>query len=813
MSELLLELMSEEIPARMQVRAAEDLKRLVTGGLAAAGLEIGQAMAFATPRRLILVVEDVPALSPAVSEERKGPRLGAPQAAIDGFLKAAGLASLDQAEIATDPKKGEYYVARSDKPGRAATDIIREVVTKAVATFPWPKSMRWGSGDLVWVRPLQSIVCLYAGAVVPFEISGLRSGSTTRGHRFHGNTPFEVKAFKDYATKLKGAQVLLPTSERILMIREQAETLAKAEKLTLVEDPGLLDENAGLTEWPVVMMGAFDKAFLDVPAECLTTAMRTHQKCFSLKDAKGQKLVNRFLLVSNLTAPDGGKTIVAGNEKVIRARLSDAKFFWEQDLKRRLEPMHFELKSITFHEKLGTQWDRMERITELARQIAGAVDAEPELAGRAAQLAKADLVSGMVGEFPELQGLMGRYYAEAEHMNPKIAAAIEEHYKPKGQSDTVPTAPVSVAVALADKLDMLVGFWAIGEKPTGSGDPYQLRRAALGVIRIILENDLRLPLLDVFETANDLIRQRAEDTVSDLNIYRMTAISASEAHEILADHYKAANPYEFGDGDPEDTNETTNRRIESTTAAIDDAEENDLVTIESIYSLDDLEPDELDEGLILVTSIALDDDWPHIRSDIVAASVPINRVRAAAALSTDTKDLLTFFHDRLKVYLRDKGARHDLIEAVLSAGAQDDLALIVKRVEALDAFLKSDDGANLVAGVKRASNILAIEEKKDKAKVVGVPDGNLLQMPEERALFAAIEKAKFDTTAAINVENFAGAMNALADLRGPVDQFFDKVTVNVDDAALRANRLRLLAEIRAATLKVADLSKVAGGQA
>jgi len=703
MSELLLELFSEEIPARMQLRAADDLKRLVTDGLKSKGLDIGTAMAFVTPRRLVLVVEGVPERSPAVCEERKGPRVGAPEAAIQGFLKGAGLASISEAHVAKDARKGDFYVARIERPGQPAPVIIADVVSEAMAKFPWPKSQRWGAGTFTWVRPLHAILCLLNGKVVPFEVGGVASGRITRGHRFHGNHPIEVKDFRDYGEKLKAAKVLLPTSERIEMIREQAQALARKAKLEVVEDEALLAENAGLTEWPTVLMGSFDEAFLTVPGECLTTSMKTHQKCFSLKDPKTGRLANRFLMVSNLIAADGGKEIVKGNERVIRARLADARFFWEQDLKRRLEPMHFELKGITFHEKLGSQWDRMERITELARQLAGSVDAEPELAGRAAQLAKADLVSGMVGEFPELQGLMGRYYAEAEKMNPKIAAAIEEHYKPRGASDTVPTAPVSIAVALADKLDTLVGFWAIGEKPTGSGDPYQLRRAALGIIRIVLENDLRVPLLAAITTHF---------------MERVGKIPSGNA------------------------------------------------------------PDEALLKGVDAHALAL--------------------------------DLLSFFADRLKVHLREKGARHDLIDAVFSLGGQDDLALIVRRVEALDEFLKTDDGRNLLAGVRRASNILAIEEKKDKRSYKGPYDIKLLKEKEEAALAAAIESAKQDAVAAINVENFRGAMNALAELRAPVDQFFEKVTVNAPDAGLRENRLRLLAEIREATLSVADFSKIAG---
>ena len=712
MSDLLLELFSEEIPARMQARAADDLKRLVVDGLKARGLPVGPAMAFATPRRLTLAISGVPDHSPAVSEERKGPRVGAPPAAIQGFLKGAGLATIEEAQVVEDGKKGSYYLARIERPGQPAQAIIADTVKEAAANFPWPKSQRWGAGPFTWVRPLHSIICLLGSDIVPFEIGGVTSGNSTRGHRFHGNEPITVDGFEDYGVKLKAAKVLLPASERTEMIREQALALAKAAKLELVVDEALLSENAGLTEWPVVLMGAFDEAFLEVPAECLTTAMKNHQKCFSLRDPKTGRLANKFLLVSNLTAPDGGRQIIEGNERVIRARLSDARFFWQQDLKRKLEPMHFELQGITFHEKLGTQWDRMLRITELARQIAGSVDAEPELAGRAAQLCKADLVSGMVGEFPELQGLMGRYLAEAEKMNPKIAAALEEHYKPRGAGDTVPTAPVSIAVALADKLDTLVGFWAINEKPTGSGDPYQLRRAALGVIRIVLENDLRVSLVRIFEQA--------------------AALASKDAFEVV--------------------------KTRGGTPA---------------------------HGVALV-------NWSG------------QQVRA------ETVDLLSFFADRLKVYLREKGARHDLIDAVFSLGGQDDLALIVKRVEALDAFLKTDDGANLLAGVKRAANILAIEEKKDKRSYTGTYDIALLIETEETALAAAIEEAKQDTIAAINVENFSGAMNALADLRIPVDAFFEKVTVNAPDPKLRENRLKLLSEIRAATLGVADFSKIAG---
>jgi glycyl-tRNA synthetase beta chain len=712
MPELLLELFSEESPARMQGRAAEDLRRLVTEGLKAQGLEAGDAKAYATPRRLTLVVEGVPAKSPDISEERKGPRVNAPEQAIAGFVKSTGLRSIKEAEVVKDEKKGDFYVVKVEKPGRAAKEIVAEVVPGVAAKFPWPKSMRWGSGRTTWVRPLHSIVCLLDGKVVKFAIEDVESGKETRGHRFHGNEIFPVSGWEDYLRTLKKNRVILDAAERAALIAEQARALAKEHKLALVEDEALLSENAGLTEWPTVLMGTFDEAFLDVPAECLMLSMKQHQKYFSLKHPRTGKLANKFLLVSNLVARDGGKQIVAGNEKVIAARLSDARFFWEQDKKKPLDEMAVALGGITFHEKLGSQKDRVERVAELSFQIAGSVDAVPEDARRAAQLAKADLVSGMVGEFPELQGLMGRYYAQAGGIKPEIARAIELHYKPKGPSDTVPKVEegdaTAVAVALADKLDTLVGFWAIGEKPTGSGDPYQLRRAALGVIRIVLENDLRLPLVATFDKARHLIDRSL----------------SGKGH--------------------------------------------------------------------LVTQTA--------PSSAALSGVDVRIV-----------DLLAFFADRLKVHLRDKGARHDLIDAVFALGGQDDLALIVRRVDALGAFLTTDDGANLLAGVKRASNILRDEEKKDKTSYAGATyELKLLTENEELKLAAAIESVKQDTRGAIVVENFAGAMRALAELRAPVDAFFDKVTVNAPDPAIRANRLALLSEIRAATLNVADFSKIAG---
>ncbi len=748
MSELLLELFSEEIPARMQVRAADDLRRLVTDGFKARGLETGDAKSFSTPRRLVLVIQGVPAKSPAISEEKKGPRVGAPEQAVLGFLKSAGLAKIADAEIVKDEKKGDYYVAKIDKPGRGSAEIISETVHEVLGKFPWPKSMRWGASPFQWVRPLQSMTCILGGKIIPLEWGGIASGDIVSGHRFLGGEPFKVKDFADYEAKLLAHKVVLDPAKRVASIAEQARALAKDAKLELVEDEALLNENAGLTEWPVVLMGSFEKEFLSVPAECLMTSMKAHQKCFSLRDPKTKKLANKFLLVSNLTAKDAGLQIVSGNEKVIRARLSDAKFFWDQDLKKPLDEMASALSGITFHEKLGSQKDRVERVAELAFQIAGAVDANPEDARRAAQVCKADLVSGMVGEFPELQGLMGRYYAEHAGTKPDIARAIELHYKPKGPTDTVPREDqgdaVAIAVALADKLDTLVGFWAINEKPTGSGDPYQLRRAALGVIRIVLENDLRLPLF---------VRLAKHGLGLQFKIFDL------EARQAIGDVYKL---------------------------------------------LVDVWAEGGDVAVPKLPKVSAEEKAHHLTGE------EIQQLPEFKQNYESTRDLLSFFADRLKVFLKDQGKRHDLIDAIFSLGGQDDLALIVRRVEALDAFLKTDDGANLLAGVKRAANILSIEEKKDKKSYAGTYDLKLLKEKEEIALAAKIEEIKQDTVAAINVENFAGAMRALAELRPPVDAFFDKIMVNADDPKIRENRLKLLSEIRAATQTVADFSKIAG---
>lgn len=697
MPDLLLELFSEEIPARMQRKAAEDLRALVTNALVERGCVYEGAKAFATPRRLTLHIAGLPARAPDQREEKKGPRVGAPDAAIQGFLKSAGLASLDQAKIESDPKKGEFYVAVIEKKGQPTDAILKEILPEIVRTFPWPKSMRWGkasaeAGALRWVRPLQSMLCTFGPEtetpeIIAFAIGNLVASDTTRGHRFLAPGAITARRFEDYEQKLFAAKVVLDADRRKDIILHEAKNAAFARGLELVEDEGLLEEVAGLVEWPVVLMGEFDPAFLAIPEEVIRATIRANQKCFVLRDPKTGKLSNKFILVSNIEASDNGVKIVGGNERVVRARLSDARHFWDIDQKPlpdyadRGKPLDQRLAKlraldIVFHEKLGTQGARIDRIVALAEQIAPLVGADKAKAKRAAELAKADLVTEMVGEFPEVQGLMGRRYAELQGEDASIAAALEDHYKPQGPSDRVPVDPVAIAVALADKLDTLTGFWSIDEKPTGSKDPYALRRAALGIIRILIENKLRLSLAGY---------------------------------------------------DP---------------------------------------------------------------------------------------DLQAFFADRLKVYLRDKGARHDLIDAVYGAGDQDDLLMVVRRVEALGDFLATEDGKNLLAGFRRAANILKAEEKKDGAGAFdGAPDHALVHdkgLPEEKALAALLESASAHAHDAIVKEDFAGAMKALAELRPAVDAFFDKVTVNDADPALRANRLKLLSGLRRATRAVADFGAIAG---
>ncbi|MBS0244970.1 MAG: glycine--tRNA ligase subunit beta [Proteobacteria bacterium] len=743
MPDLLLELFSEEIPARMQARAADDLKKLVTDRLVAAGLVYEGAKAFATPRRLALTVQGVPARQPDLKEERKGPKVGAPEQAIAGFMKAAGLTSIDQAKVQAD-KKGDFYVAITERQGRDAVEVIAEMIPEIVRGFPWPKSMRWGSGKLNWVRPLHSIIATFGPeteepVVLPFDVDGIKAGNETRGHRFMAPAAFKVRRFDDYVAALDKAKVVLDPARRMDIIRTDARNLAFAQGFELVEDEGLTAEVAGLVEWPVPLMGSFDKDFLAIPGEVIRSTIRANQKCFVLRDPATSKLVNKFILVSNIEATDGGKAIVAGNERVIRARLSDAKFFYDTDLKTKLEDRLPKFASIVFHEKLGSQAERIARIVALAGDLASLIGADRDKAERAASLCKADLLTEVVGEFPELQGLMGRYYAEAQGEDEAVAHAIEDHYRPKGPDDLVPSDPVAVAVALADKIDTLVGFWAIDEKPTGSKDPYALRRAALGLIRIIIDNQLRLPLRRL--------------------LWRHFGSVARD--EALAEAFAVLHPIH-----------------------------DDIVAI----SGSDIE-------LAMKLEVLVSEKERKIASP---------KLVEAHSFVAPTGDLLSFFADRLKVQLREQGARHDLVDAVFALSGQDDLLMVVRRVEALGQFLDTDDGKNLLAGVKRASNILRIEEKKDGKAYAGAVNASLLKEAEEKALASAIAAAKQETSAAVGKEDFAAAMRALAKLRPTVDAFFDKVTVNADDKAVRANRLILLNEIREATRAVADFSRIEG---
>jgi glycyl-tRNA synthetase beta chain len=690
MSELLLEILSEEIPARMQARAADDLKRLVTEKLTAAGLAFTGARAFVTPRRLALVVDGLPERQPDLKEEKKGPRVGSPDQAIQGFLKGAGLSSLDACEKRV-VGKAEFWFAVVERKGSATRDVLPGVIVEAIKTLPWPKSMRAGVARFAWVRPMQGIVALFAGKALDgaFDLGGasIAFGDSTVGHRFMVPARFAVSGFADYAAKLKAAKVLLDPAERRAKILADATAAAAKLGVKLRDDPGLLDEVTGLVEWPVVYAGAIDEKFMDVPAEVLVTSMRAHQKYFATLNADGS-LARHFVVVANMETADGGKLVVAGNERVLRARLSDAKFFWDQDRKVRLEARLPSLVQRVFHAKLGTMADKVARLEALAEIIAPSAGASIADAVRAAKLAKADLSSGMVGEFPELQGVMGRYYARHDGESGAVAAAIRAHYQPLGPNDECPSAPVSVAVALAEKIDTLAGFWKIDEKPTGSKDPFALRRAALGAIRLVVENRLRVKLLPVF-----------------------------------------AKALSFHGSDKE------------------------------------------------------------------------------AALSAD---LLAFFADRLKVTLKEKGVRHDLIDAVFALGGEDDLVRLLARVDALAAFLKTDDGSNLLIAARRASNILAIETKKDGQGYDDAVAPDLLAQPEEKALAERLSVVEAAAGAALAKEDFGAAMAALASLRAPVDAFFDKVTVNAEDRGLRANRLKLLSQIRRTLSQVADFARIEG---
>ncbi|MCL7465133.1 glycine--tRNA ligase subunit beta [Phaeovulum sp. NW3] len=747
MADLLIELFSEEIPARMQARAREDLKKLVTDGLVNAGLHYASAGAFSTPRRLTLTIEGLSAESPTLREERKGPATTAPEAAVQGFLRSTGL-TLDQLEV-RDDKKGQVYFAVIEKPGRKAPEIVAEVLETTIRNFPWPKSMRWGAGALRWVRPLHSILCLLsdeAGAqVVPLNVDGIAAGNTTEGHRFMAPGRFAVTSFDDYRAKLRAAKVLLDSAEREAHILHDAQTQAFARGLELVEDPGLLAEVAGLVEWPVVLMGDIAPDFLGLPPEVLQTSMKEHQKFFSVRNPKTGR-IEGFVTVANRDTADHGATILAGNLKVLSARLSDARFFWENDLRmvktEGLEGMGAGLANVTFHNKLGSQADRIARIAALAREIAPMVGASPDLAAEAARVVKADLRSAMVGEFPELQGVMGGYYARAAGLPDAVANACKAHYSPLGPSDEVPTEPVSVAVALADKIDTLTGFWAIDEKPTGSKDPFALRRAALGVIRLVLGNGARVqPTVIYFKSiANELVRQKInQDPTVQLGLMEFPKVD-------------------------------------------------DSAVLAAVHGL---------------KAAAFDDALGRLQSKDVVRSL-------VDATVDKTNDLLAFFHDRLKVHLKDAGIRHDVIDACLAMPGNDDLTLLVKRAEALAAFLKTEDGPNLIQGFKRANNILTQAEVKDGVEYSFGADVKFAETDEERALFAALDTAEAAIAPAMGAEDFAAAMAAMAALRAPIDAFFTAVQVNSDNPIVRRNRLNLLSRIRQICLSVADLTRIEG---
>ncbi|WP_417478821.1 glycine--tRNA ligase subunit beta [Maricaulis maris] len=794
MSELLFEIFCEEIPARMQPRAEADLEKLLGDRLKAAGLEWTSLKTFAGARRLGLVIDGLPVKTADVSEERKGPRVGAPDKAVEGFLRGAGVASLDQCEKRED-KKGEFWVARIEKPGRASAEVIAEAIPDMMKAFPWPKSMKFGEGEKTqrWVRPIQRLLCVFDGNVVPVEVFGITASNVTEGHRRMGRGPFTVSDFAGYKSVLEGeGHVLLDRANREALILEGARKVCVDAGFELVEDAGLLTEVAGLVEWPVPVLGEMDPDFLDLPPEVITLTMKTHQKYFAVRDPKTGELVSKFVTIANQVAPDGGVAIAAGNARVLSARLSDARHFWDNDRKTPLSDMAAQLSKVTFHEKLGTVADKVERVAALARELAPVVGADPDLAEKAARLAKADLVSEMVYEFPELQGAMGRYYALDQGEDAAVADAIKDHYKPQGPSDEVPTAPVSAAVALADKLDTLVGFWAIDEKPTGSKDPFALRRAALGVIRILLEGSFRIHiapwminfLLRSLKTADGVSSgelskafvdlENAEST-SQLQALARVAYACGPASGVLGparDEYKEIQTW-----NPESYPEEFPGWVSRIRKWMDWSSSDYLIEFERGG------PEEFAIRDSLGREIGI---W----------------------VSEIAHDLLAFFADRLKVHLRDEGIRHDVIDAVFALG-DDDLVRVTHKARALQAFLDTEDGAALLAGNKRASNILA----KSEDDLTGEPDDRYLAgAPEsaERDLIAALNTAGPAAEKALADEDFAAAMRALSQLRAPIDAFFEQVTVNTEDAALRRNRLLLLSAIRTAIRAVADFDKISG---
>lgn len=829
MSELLLEFFSEEIPARMQARAEADLVRLMTEKLSAAGLSPDSLEGFAGPRRLGLVASGLPAQTADVREERKGPRVGAPDKAIEGFLRGAGLESLDQCKV-EESKKGSFYVAIIEKPGRKTTEVIAEAVPEIVKSFPWPKSMKFGEGDKAqrWVRPLHRITAVFDGKVVPFKVFGIESGNTTEGHRIHskGDRVFTVDSFADYAAKLADNGVVLKRADRERQVLNGAKTVCADAQLELVEDEGLLAEVAGLVEHPVPVLGEMDPAFLDLPPEVITLTMKVHQKYFAVRDPKTGKLAPKFVMIANQDAPDGGKAIAAGAARVLSARLSDARHFWDLDRKRGLEAMASELSKVTFHEKLGTVADKVERVAALARELATVVGADADMAEKAARLCKADLVSQMVYEFPELQGAMGRYYALEAGLDEQIADAIKDHYKPQGPSDAVPTAPVSAAVALADKLDTLVGFWAIDEKPTGSKDPFALRRAALGVIRVLQQNACRLRLGVATEATFDLLRASLIAFRLSLPVpfFPFVIQSKSGAQYLWPSSWE--KPYVRPVGGRK-------LSLQEVIGFVRGLPLEQYIFWEEFREFPDAtDVVEKATGKELPAFVFDFDDKPAFLQDAVLPGLTTDKLN----------DLLSFFADRLKVHLKDEGVRFDVIDAVFALG-DDDLVRVTKKARALQEFLGTEDGAALLAGYRRAANILKAEEKKgfdltaaraealseisaavDASEKAHAPEtgeqdeaailvavAKTSQATEEKALIAAIEGAEAVAQAALAKEDFEGAMRALAGLRAPVDSFFDAVVVNVDnDDKLRRNRLLLLSRIRASVERVADFGKLEG---
>ena len=741
MSDLLFEIFCEEIPAGMQAKAANDLEAAMVKALGEAGLKAAETASYVGARRLVVTMSGLPAKAEDVREERKGPRVGAPDKAVEGFLRGAGLDSLDACEQRED-KKGAFWVALIDKPGRQTTDVLADAIPAILSNFHWPKSMKIGEGEKAqrWVRPIQRILCVFDGAVVPVKVFGLEAGNETEGHRVAGRGPFTVTGWDDYKAQLEGAgHVTIDADERKRLIMDGATKACGDAGLELVEDQGLLNEVCGLVEWPVPVLGEMDPDFLDLPPEVITLTMKTHQKYFAVRDPKTGKLSAHFVTVANQQAPDGGKAIAAGNSRVLSARLSDARHFWDNDRKTPLSEMADQLSKITFHEKLGTVADKVDRVAALARELAPVVGADADLAEKAARLAKADLVSEMVYEFPELQGAMGRYYALEQGEDAAVADAIKAHYKPQGPSDEVPIEPVSAAVALADKLDTLASFWVIDEKPTGSKDPFALRRAALGVIKICLEGGFRLPLVS---RDGDYQLQMACGRA----VFDAMCVAARNANRALFDELaKSGGGLEWEHA----------KRYEG----FADAGSEDIVAV------------------------------PH------------------QCFGNDSApyDLLAFFADRLKVHLRDEGIRHDVIDAVFALG-DDDLVRVTARSRALQGFLDTEDGTALLAGFKRASNIL----NKTDDMPEGHHDAAAALEGAEKALMAALADAGPKAKSALEAEDFTAAMAALAMLRAPIDAFFDTVTVNADDAGLRRNRLLLLSDIREAISSVADFSRIEG---